>query len=608
MKKLFVWCKENFLFFLTLFLLAFIPLYPKLPLINIQHVWVYVRLEDFFVLFVILYWVSLLLRKKITLKTPLTLPIVVFWLIGAVSTLHGLLIVFPDLANVFPNVAFLTYLRHIEYLNLFFIAFAGIKDKKQFSYLAAVLILTVLAVVAYGIGQKYLAFPAYLTMNEQFAKGIALQLSPLSRVSSTFGGQYDLAAYLILTLPIIVSLVFGYKNRLLRASLLAIAVLGLWVLFMTVSRIAFVAILAAFVLVLFMEKRRFVLIMTPILAAVVLLVLSLSPTLLARFGNTVKDIDVLVDAQTGVPIGQAIQMPKDYFKNKVVKQENFTNIQGATASPSAERIIPYDLLPPRILLYVQPNVPTGEFLPQGTSYINLSLSPITEKTWAFYYETHKNDPATGLPVVTTINEPILLKKAAAYDLSFTTRFQGEWPNALTAFKRNVLLGSGYGSVSLAVDNNYLRTLAEVGSVGFAAFLSILLGFIFYIRKVLPAVEAKPIRSFTIGLAAGIMGLAINAIFIDVFEASKVAFVLWILVGFTTAFLFLYQKITSLRFEIVQEFKKAAVSTPAILVYLLLFAVVSYSLMLRNYFVGDDFTWFRWAASCPGGPGWRQLLF
>ena len=49
MQKLINWCKQYGLLILTLFLLAFIPLYPKLPIINVIRTWVYIRLEDFFI-------------------------------------------------------------------------------------------------------------------------------------------------------------------------------------------------------------------------------------------------------------------------------------------------------------------------------------------------------------------------------------------------------------------------------------------------------------------------------------------------------------------------------------------------------------------------------
>src|SRR3989304_10536114 len=106
---------ENILFLATLFLLVFIPLYPKLPLLDIRNTWVYIRAEDFIVFFVLITWITLLLKKKITLKTPLTIPIFTFWIIGGIATIHGVLLVFPMIANVFPNVAFFSLLRHVEY-------------------------------------------------------------------------------------------------------------------------------------------------------------------------------------------------------------------------------------------------------------------------------------------------------------------------------------------------------------------------------------------------------------------------------------------------------------------------------------------------------------
>lgn len=212
--KIIKWLQNNSLFVLTLFLLAFIPLYPKIPLIDIKNTWVYIRAEDFIVLLSLFIWGLFLVRKKITLRTPLTIPILLFWIIGALATIHGILIIFPTMANVFPNVAFLSYVRKIEYLSVFFIAFAGMRDKQFLRYVVIVLTATLLIVSLYGIGQRYMGFPAFLTMNEEFAKGEPIQLSRQSRVPSTFAGHYDLAAFLVLVVPILASLIFGVRNWL----------------------------------------------------------------------------------------------------------------------------------------------------------------------------------------------------------------------------------------------------------------------------------------------------------------------------------------------------------------------------------------------------------
>lgn len=595
MNKLYQFCKANALFLFTLALLVFIPLYPKLPLVDIRHTWVYVRIEDFMVLFVLFFWGILLMRKAINLATPLTVPIFLFWSIGALATIHGVLLIFPNLTDAYPNVAFLSFLRRIEYMSLFFVAYKAMKTKRLLPLVTIILMVTVLAVSFYGIGQKYLDFPAYLTMNEEFAKGIPIRLSQLSRISSTFSGHYDLAAYLVLIIPILVSMVFGFRNWLIRAFFLATALLGLAVLFMTVSRISLFALFLSLGFVLFMQKKKFVIVSLWVVALVALIIVSVSPRIFDRFGSTIKEVDVLVDATTGEAVGHSNNVSNTYFSDKVVKQVFANNIKNiyANASPSAALIYPYTMLEEEVILLREPNAPTGENLPQGTGYINLSLSPVTRKIGYFYFEPIPKVATTSAEVF-IINGNYLVKKVLAYDLSFTTRFQGEWPRALDAFRRNILVGSGYGSVGLAIDNSYLRMLGEVGLLGFSTFLAIFVLTGIYIRKMLPDVNNGEARSYIIGFVAGVMGIAINAVFIDVFEASKVAFVLWLLFGITLGTLRLYgHKMPDLH-----KILKTVITSPvAVAVFLFILTIVLYSPMLRNNFVGDDFTWFRWAADC-----------
>lgn len=583
--------RRNILFFFTLFLLIVIPLYPKLPIIDIQHTWVYLRMEDFFVGIVVLLWIILFFHKKVTLKTPLTLPILIFWIVGGIATLHGVLLIFPTTSNVFSNVAFLSFLRRIEYLSLFFIAYfsaSGIEIKKYVSVISATLASVLLAVSLYGFGQKFIGFPAFLTMNEEFAKGIPIQLSKLSRVPSTFAGHYDLAAYLVLMIPIIISLAFGFKNLLMKVFLFGTAILGFILLLMTVSRVSFFVLLFSLVMILIFQKRRLAIIS---LFIFVLGLLSFSPSLLSRYGNTVSEISVLVDAKTGNAIGQVKEVPADYFKNKIVVKE-FSNEDSKSASSSM--VLPFSQIPSPAILVVEPNSPNGENLPQGTSYINLSLSPIEKKTGEYFYqksEEHKGGEPADAHV---FFGDYVIKKAKAYDLSFTTRFQGEWPKAMEAFERNIFLGSGYGSVSLAVDNDYLRSLGETGLLGFISFISIFIFAGIYIKKIIPNINSPLVRSFIFGFIAGTFGLALNAILIDVFEASKVAFTFWLLMGVTIGVLSYYKKE---EINIFDEFKKIVTSTYAIIIYLFSLTFTLFSGVLGHYFAADDFTWLRWAADC-----------
>lgn len=118
------------------------------------------------------------------------------------------------------------------------------------------------------------------------------------------------------------------------------------------------------------------------------------------------------------------------------------------------------------------------------------------------------------------------------DRSTSIRLNVEWPRALRALSKNPLLGTGYSSITLATDNDYLRLLGEVGILGFIAFSLILLNLVRTILRVIPIPKnLNSIESaFLAGLAGGTTGIFINAIFIDVFEASKFAIIFWLLAG------------------------------------------------------------------------------
>lgn len=587
--KLFRWIKDNFLFASTLFLLALIPLYPKIPLIDIQNTWVYVRIEDFAVGFVLFVWLILFFRKKITLKTPLTFPIFIFWIVGGIATLHGVMLIFPTMSDVFANVALLSLLRRIEYMSLFFVAYIGMKNKNNLPYVIATLVVVMLVIVAYGFGQRYLGFPAFLTMNEEFAKGIPIQLSELSRVPSTFAGHYDLAAYLVLIIPLLTSLAFGFKRWSIRIILLGTAAFGFALLFMTVSRSSFFVLFLSLIMLLLLQKRRLVI---ASLFVVTIAFLIISPSLLQRFGSTVTEVDVLIDAKTGAAMGHVIEVPAEYFKDKTVFRESIaTSAAEATASAS---ILPYLAIAPRVSLLVDTNNSTGENLPQGTGYINLPLSPVVKRISDYFYEKQTEDRGVGMATARVFYGEFLVKRALAYDLSFTTRFQGEWPRTITAFLKNIFLGSGYGSVSLAVDNNYLRILGELGLLGFISFISIFIVAVIYMKKILPNVDSPIVRSFIFGFVAGSFGLALNAILIDVFEASKIAFTYWLLMGIVIGILHLYKKGD---INLFAEFKKTVTSSTAVIIYLLILTVALFSSLYNYFFVGDDFTWLRWVSDC-----------
>jgi hypothetical protein len=113
--------------------------------------------------------------------------------------------------------------------------------------------------------------------------------------------------------------------------------------------------------------------------------------------------------------------------------------------------------------------------------------------------------------------------------SISIRLTDEWPRALHALYKNPFLGTGYSSISLATDNDYLRALGETGVLGFS---SIILIFLSLLRLFIVELRTKELflKFLYIVILGIILDVLITATFIDILEASKVASLLWILLG------------------------------------------------------------------------------
>lgn len=556
--KIINWLKTNIFFLFTIFLLAFIPLFPKLPLVGLTHVNVYVRAEDFIVLFMVIIYLIQIFRKKESFKTPLTIAILAFWMTGFLSTILGLIFIFPHLNDptitsnpqIYTRNAFLFYARHIEYMSLFFIAYSGVKNKKNINFLVPVIIGTFLIVVLYGFGQRFIPqkFPAFSTMNEEFAKGIPLVLDAAGRIQSTFAGHYDFAAYLVMLIPLIGSLIFGYRNWFARFGLLTIDILAFIALLMTQSRTSFFMYLLSVIFMLIFQKQKKWIIPVIIISFVLLRTFT---GLYSRYAATFSVVNRIVDARTGKVIG---------YGDKVNGKFVVNNVQ-----------------------------PSGHDLYAG------SLSTKGKNIGSANNLTIKTKKGNSKSIdIQNLQGNFIIQKASALDASATTRLQAEWPNAIRAFNRDPLFGSGYSSITLATDGNYFRFLGETGLLGFGIFGLIFLTFSIYVSKILPEVDSALARSFIIGVSAGIFGLGLNATLIDVFESSKIAYVLWLLVGSSVAILDLYRRKTV---SMSREIIKVLTSIPSLVMYLIALAIVIFGQMINNFFVADDFTWLRWVTDC-----------
>ncbi len=449
---------------LVAILILFIPLYPKFPLISVAGTYVAIRLDDIVVALAILIWLIFQIKHHFPIfKQKITWLFLVYFVAITVSFINATLIYQTEP----PKLLLLHLARRFEYMSLFFIALQSVKRLSDFKFLYFFSLLSTVLVSIYGYGQKYLNFPVISTMNSEFSKGQLLQMNIWTRISATFAGHYDLAAYLSVILIIILGGALISKNKPIKIISLLVWLPIYQIFTYTASRISTFAFLGGIIFTLFFLKKYWWIV--PITALVIISIFNsddLSQRLLAT-----------------IPA----------FKNQF-----FTNQKTQ---------------PPTIPIVT----------PTSTPVIPLvTIIPVALKTKATPTPTiirHQNEPYPEIDADVGVAR------------SGEIRFNAEWPRAITAFKRNPLVGSGLGSITLATDNDYLRNLGESGIFGFISFAAI---FFFFIKNTLPLLFKKNKTTYnllSIIFLGGLLTTLANAIFIDVFEASKTAYLFWIMTGF-----------------------------------------------------------------------------
>lgn len=122
------------------------------------------------------------------------------------------------------------------------------------------------------------------------------------------------------------------------------------------------------------------------------------------------------------------------------------------------------------------------------------------------------------------------------DRSTSIRTAVEWPRAIRALRKNPIFGTGYSSITLATDNDYLRMLGETGIYGFISFfLAFSLIILNIFKKILNIKKDSLEGVFLVGILVAIPGVLLNMVFIDILEASKFAIIFWLMLGAAVGF-------------------------------------------------------------------------
>jgi hypothetical protein len=525
---------NNILLILSTFLLAFIPLYPKLPLFDlIEGYIVRVRLEDFFIAFSLLIYFIQVFRKKITVNTPLTKIIFAYIVVGFLSTISGIFI-----TNTIPTTqvhllkSFLHFFRYIEYFSLFFLLFSSIKSKKNVQLLSSTLVFTLLIVSLYGLGQKYLYWPVYSTMNREFSKGIVLYLTEHARVQSTFAGHYDMAAYLVIILPMILAFSFQKKLSFGKKTLYKISyILGILMMILSAARTSLASLLVGLFLTIFLysliqknlgEKLSFFFKQSIINGIIFIIIF-------ASFGSSMLErlLQVVEKYPQVIAVTQSIEDTKFAITQQLNQLDNISlkveKPKNGISTDQAEVLVSSDTRP-------SPIRPSDVYVDVPNKIQVATISAKGEKTFI------------TIEVPRTYSE-----NALKHGLSMAIRLDTLWPQALNGFYANPLLGTGYGTLTKSevnefteadsTDNNFLRTLGETGLLGFITFYGSVVFALVISKKILfNKNETDSFKKiFALGYIGATIGLLFNATFIDVFAASKVAYTYWALTGILIAY-------------------------------------------------------------------------
>ncbi len=516
--KLLTWLDDHLLLIVASFLFVFIPLYPKLPLFDILPGYIVrVRLEDFLVAGALGIWLIQVLRKKAPFNSLLLAPILIYLGIGFLSMISAVLLTKTvPMEAVHVGKMVLHWLRRIEYFSLYFVVYAAIKKVQHIKWFTIIFGITVIAATIYGLGQKLYQWPVYSTMNREFAKGWKLVLTDHARVPSTFAGHYDFAAYLVLFLTISAAVFLFDKREPVKVVSLIGFTGALISLILTSSRASYLSYLASVTLAIFLLTLRKKDWWWGIKRWATVIFISL--VFMAGFGDLSQRFADALD------VGRIT----GYIKHDILKlpqQEKYLQLTDDLAlvtSPSDQPPVPESRIDKR----------TGKELP-----------PDVTNDVPAWFESTESATMPG-QMISQAKQRIYSDNAFTFGLSQAIRFDALWPRAIRGFLNNPLLGSGYSTLTKerveifteaeSTDNDLLRALGETGALGFLAFYGIIGYALWFAWEKREAISQAFSYAIVVGIAASSIGLIVNALYIDVFEASKVAFTFWALMGLFVA--------------------------------------------------------------------------
>ncbi|MBM4402396.1 MAG: hypothetical protein FJ044_04085 [Candidatus Cloacimonetes bacterium] len=461
---------------LLLPVLALILLLPKFPLFGVEGTYVNIRLEDFVVAALFGFWgLGVLLKKYDITRVFAWRPILGFLLYGFVITLLGIY-VFKTVEV--PHLGLIHFIRRIEYTLMYFVAGTVLKKEKLRDYVYFLLTIAAFTII-YGYFQWKDILPGVQTLSQSGKIGT---YTDLNFVISTFAAHYDFGAFLMLMMPITLAAFFsseaprarpsaalakGGKNWVKKGALLFLAFAIWWMAKLVYARAAYLSLIAATTMFLVLKKNLFALL--PVFE----IVQTFDRYFAGRFSKYTYQFSFKV-------------MPQPAQKAQIT--------ESASGRPTPEVI--------KKIEEIKPTSMPSSFNQKLDTWVNLG----SEKLRHVFGRINLNlDPSGNI------------------------RLQ-VWQDVLAQTYYHFLWGGGYYSIGPGADNDYVRAIAEVGVIGLSIFLLILKDFALLMWRNFRKSQDIFLKNFSLAVLCGLAGLLINAVFIDIFEASKIAFLFWFLMG------------------------------------------------------------------------------
>lgn len=470
-------------------LIGVIILVPKMPFIPVPGIYFNIRIEDFVVAFVYaLFLLGLLLRKIKIPKTSLHLPIFIFVFVIALSTLIGII---RDTV-VSTTLGILYFMRYVEYIGLFFMMVSSFR-KVNFKKYIGFLVVMYVGVIFYGILVRFNLAPMYRTMN---SGGQKLYFYQLDFVQSTFGGHYDFGTYIMLSIPLLVSLFIVSSKKVYKVGLLLLIIISGYLMYYSYARSSYLGLIVALFFFFMLNKSK--LFVIPALEGMRVMWSYFS----GKFSKYTYDFNFSLGEKYS--LNNILSLWKD-------KEERITEIASTNETTTS----------------VMPTISEVTYQEVTSSGVEVTSSG--------------KSLARGVnnELITNNEIPIGEEFHISLDPSGQIRFI-RWQEHLDRFRESPLFGNGLSSIGVGADGDYIRWLTEIGLIGFLSFMYVLSKIFLVTWNLYRKIEDGFDKYIFLAFLVGFVGLLVNAIFIDVFEASKIAFYFWFITGLTFGYYHSYK--------------------------------------------------------------------